>query len=171
MNVSWSNAASYGPTTLMFVYNSSGNALMGISLASTGSTILDGLSNTPYTVYCKSTFNGTDFSSSSNTSSATPSGASVNLPSAANVLLGVPVGGTTGTLDIGSSVMSKVVEGTLTVQQALKILAAVLAGKTTITSSGSGAATVVFRDTTDSKNRVSTTMTGSSRTAVTTDLS
>jgi hypothetical protein len=67
--------------------------------------------------------------------------------------------------------MSKTIEGTLTMQQAMKIMAAVLAGKTTITSSGSGAATVVFRDTTDTKNRVSTTMTGSSRTAIATDLS
>ena len=171
MTVSWANAASYGPATFMGVYNSSGDALLAIGLASAGSTIVDGLSNIAYTVYCKSTYDGVHFSSASNTASATPTGNSVNLPSAANVLLGVPVGGGTGTLDVGAEVMNKVIEGTLTMQQAMKIMAAVLAGKTTITSSGSGAATVVFRDTTNSKDRVSTTMTGSSRTAVTTDLS
>jgi len=171
MTVSWTNAATYGPATFMCVYNNSGGALLAIGLASTGSTIVDGLSNISYTVYCKSTYDGVNFSSASNTASATPTGNSVNLPSAANVLFGVPVGGTTGTLDIGTSVMSKVIEGTLTMQQAMKIMAAVLAGRTTITSSGSGAATVVFRDTTNSKDRVSTTMTGSSRTTVTTDLS
>ena len=171
MTVAWANAASYGPATFMCVFNRSGDTLLGIGLAASGSTIIDGLSNIAYTVYCKSTFDGVHFSSASNTASATPTGNSVNLPSAASVLLGVPVGGTTGTLDVGGSVMSEVVEGTLTMQQAMKIMAAVLAGKTTITSSGSGAATVVFRDTTDSKNRVSTTMTGSSRTAIATDLS
>ena len=171
MTVAWANAASYGPATFMCVYNSSGDTLLAIAPASAGSTIVDGLSNISYTVYCKSTYDGVHFSSASNTASATPTGTNVNLPSAANVLLGVPVGGTTGTLDIGTSVMSKVIEGTLTMQQAMKIMAAVLAGKTTITSGGDGAATIVFRDTTDNKNRVSTTMAGSSRTAVVTNLS
>lgn len=61
------------------------------------------------------------------------------------------------------------VESSLTVRQMFRLLIAVLAGKTTVTPTGSGTATVVFRDTNDTKNRVSASMTNSSRTTVTYD--
>lgn len=54
------------------------------------------------------------------------------------------------------------IEGGLTVAQALSVVSAILAGKTTITGS-----TVVFRDNADTKNMVTATMDGSERQSVT----
>jgi hypothetical protein len=65
------------------------------------------------------------------------------------------------------AVMGSTVESGMTLQQAINILTSVAAGKTTITDLGSGTATVVFRDTNDSKDRVTASMTGSSRSSVT----
>lgn len=61
------------------------------------------------------------------------------------------------------------VESGVTMQQALRILLAVAAGKTDIIDLGGGLATVVFRDTNDTKNRLTANMTGSERTTVTLD--
>jgi hypothetical protein len=169
MTVSWTNAASYGPTDLMYVYNNSGPALLAIGLASAGSVIVDGLSNISYTIYCKATYNGTTFGSASNTSTATPSGINVNLPSAANVLLGVPVGGNVGTLDVGGVVLAKQVESEgsgLTVKQVLQLLTAIELGTTSISGT-----TVTFKDSTGTNNRVVATMSGSQRTSITTTTS
>ncbi len=65
-----------------------------------------------------------------------------------------------GLLDLTSGV-----ETGWTVRQALRIMAAVLAGK----SSGAGTGTEVFRDVTDTKARVTATIADSNRTAITYD--
>lgn len=72
---------------------------------------------------------------------------------------------------IPDSIMQYVTEGTLTLQQVMRILLAIQAGKTSITDLGGGNATVKFRDTTDAKDRVTATMTGSKRTGITVDVS
>jgi hypothetical protein len=61
------------------------------------------------------------------------------------------------------------IETGVTMQQALRIMLAVAAGKSLITDLGGGAAEVIFRDTPDTKARVTATMAGSERTAVTLD--
>lgn len=66
---------------------------------------------------------------------------------------------------------TEVIEGTLTAEQAMRLLVAVAAGKTTIVSHGGGSATVTFKDTTDTKDRIVADMTGSERTTITKDLS
>jgi hypothetical protein len=58
--------------------------------------------------------------------------------------------------------------GTLNAIEALRILLAVAAGKTTITAGGAGAATVEFRAVDDSGVTVTATMAGSERTDVVT---
>lgn len=68
---------------------------------------------------------------------------------------------------VAAAVAGSVVEGVLTTSDILRLVLAVLAGKTTITP---GAPTVVaFRDVADTKDRVSADMVGSERTAVTLD--
>lgn len=69
----------------------------------------------------------------------------------------------------GTSALLTAIEPNITMQETLRILLAVAAGKTTITDLGGGLATVVFRDTNDSKNRLTASMTGSERTTVTLD--
>ena len=60
-------------------------------------------------------------------------------------------------------VLDEVVEGTITLRQAVNLFLSVLTGK----SSGGGTATLVFRDTADSKNRLSVTVDANgNRTAV-----
>lgn len=66
--------------------------------------------------------------------------------------------------NMANTIMNSIVEGSMTVAEAIRILLAVAAGKTDITGS-----TVTFRDTTDSKDRVVANMTGSERTTVTLD--
>ncbi len=72
--------------------------------------------------------------------------------------------------DIAGEFFATMVDGTYTMRDVLKILAAVAAGKTTITDLGGGSATVNFRDLSDTKNTVSASMTDSERTDVTLDV-
>lgn len=72
--------------------------------------------------------------------------------------------------NLAAAVMSSVVDGTYTVEDVLKILAAVAAGKTTVNDLGGGSAEVIFRNLTDALDRVQADMTGSERAAVTLDL-
>lgn len=68
-----------------------------------------------------------------------------------------------GGMDAGlKKILNQRIDGGLTVSQALSVIAAILAGKTTITGS-----TVVFRDVADTKNMVTATMDGSERQTVT----
>jgi len=68
--------------------------------------------------------------------------------------------------DAVDEILDEVVEGTLTLRQVLRILLAVLAGK----SGGGGTTTDTFRDVADSKDRVSATVNASgNRTAITLD--
>lgn len=69
----------------------------------------------------------------------------------------------------GANPWTAPIEGTYTAEDIMKILLAVLAGKTTITDLGGGNATVTFRDINDTANRVIANMTGSERTTITTD--
>jgi hypothetical protein len=63
-------------------------------------------------------------------------------------------------------VFDEVVEGTLTMRQAMRILLAALSGK----SSGGGTVTLTFRDVADSKARITATVdTSGNRTAITRD--
>lgn len=75
--------------------------------------------------------------------------------------------------DAGSAAnpWTEVIEGSYTATEVLRLLLAVAAGKTSIVDLGGGNATVTFRDTGDSKNRVVADMTGSERTTVTKDVS
>jgi hypothetical protein len=69
-----------------------------------------------------------------------------------------------------SNPWTEVIESGYTASQILSLLAAVAAGKTTITDLGGGDATVVFRNIGDTADAVSADMTGSERTDVTLDL-
>lgn len=72
------------------------------------------------------------------------------------------------TADIVSAILAGVIEGTLTLKQAQRLMLAVLTGKV----SGGGTTEVTFRDTGDSKDRVVATITEvGDRTAVTRDVS
>jgi hypothetical protein len=71
---------------------------------------------------------------------------------------------------LAKAVMEYNVDGTYTFEQVMKIIAAVQAGKTTITSLGGGAATVEFKDLSDTKSVITADMTGSERTNVTLDV-
>lgn len=64
-------------------------------------------------------------------------------------------------------ILLKVADGTYTVEDLIKAMAAILLGKTTITNLGGGLATVAFRDLADALDRVVADMTGSNRTNVT----
>ena len=59
------------------------------------------------------------------------------------------------------------IEGPLDARDAIRVLLAIAAGKTTIINNGGGLAQVKFRDTADSVDRVVADMTGSNRTNVT----
>ena len=78
------------------------------------------------------------------------------------------VGSVTGltTSTIAAAVGLHAVEGTLTLDQVLKLLAAVAVGNTSIVDLGGGNATVEFEAADGATVRVSATMTGSERTAV-----
>lgn len=66
-----------------------------------------------------------------------------------------------------NDILNGTIETGFTLKEVLQILAAVAAGKTTITDLGGGAATVVFRDVTDSRDAVTASMTDSERDSVT----
>lgn len=68
---------------------------------------------------------------------------------------------------ISDAVLDEVFEGTITLRQALRVIFAVLAGK----SNGGGTTTITFRDADDSKSRISATVDANgNRTAITLDL-
>jgi hypothetical protein len=69
--------------------------------------------------------------------------------------------------DIAGEVFATFIDGSFTMRDVMKVLAAVAAGKTTITDLGSGNATVTFRNLEDNVDRVEADMTGSERTNVT----
>lgn len=74
--------------------------------------------------------------------------------------------GADATNQIGDAVADEVVEGALTLRQILRLLLAVMGGKST----GGGTGTIVFRDNADSKARVTATVDASNnRTAMTLD--
>ena len=215
LQVTWSNTSTYDSLDNVYCYNNSGDAYLGMAVATAGSMLIDGLTNgTPYTIYLKVSRDGTTFSAKSSTSTATPTASGIDFPAVGNVWNGTTVNGApgtlveiaannvrfgtvggrngnnitgtvhvpiaanvskgvatdvsdTGTLDVGAAVLAATVEGTLTVQDALKVGTAVLIGRTSITPLGGGNATVKFKDTTNTTDRVTATMTGSERTNVT----
>jgi hypothetical protein len=67
------------------------------------------------------------------------------------------------------AVMDATIEGGLTLEDVMKVLLAIAAGKTDITDLGGGEAIVKFRDVNDTTDRVTANMTGSERTSVTLD--
>lgn len=69
--------------------------------------------------------------------------------------------------DVEGAILDARIDGTYTLRDVLKMLAAVSAGKTTITDLGGGAATVVFRDLADTADVVTASMSGSERSSVT----
>lgn len=62
-----------------------------------------------------------------------------------------------------SNMWEQVIEGGYTAEQVMRMLAAVMAGKSTIVDNGNNTATVVFRDLNDTVDRVTATMEGSER--------
>jgi hypothetical protein len=82
-----------------------------------------------------------------------------------NIVNTVSVGGSTSDPFLG------IMEGSTTYQQAMRLMSAILLGKTNIVDLGGGNAQVTFRDTGDTKDRVIADMTGSNRTNVTKDAS
>jgi hypothetical protein len=77
-------------------------------------------------------------------------------------------GGTAPTAEqVAQAVWATAVEGSYTALQLQRLISAILAGKTTITDTGDGTATVVFRDLNDSTNRVEADMDGSERLDIT----
>jgi len=94
------------------------------------------------------------------------------VPPATAVGIGVPVDNTVGTAaitatDLQNAILGKVADGTYTVEDLIKAMAAIMLGKTAITDLGSGLATVAFRDLADTINRVVASMNESERTSVT----
>lgn len=84
-----------------------------------------------------------------------------NLPAAPAATGDIPTSGV-----IADAVLDEVFEGSTTLRQALRVLYAVLAGK----SSGGGTATITFRDIADSKDRITATVDANgNRTAITLD--
>ncbi len=67
-----------------------------------------------------------------------------------------------------TAILSGVIEGTITVKESLRLMLATLAGK----ASGGGTGTLIFRDTTDSKDRITATVDiNGNRTVVSRDVS
>lgn len=73
------------------------------------------------------------------------------------------------TANVGDAVFSAIMEAGFSYGDAVRILAAVAAGKTTIVPGPGATATVTFRDVNDTKNRVVADMDGSERLDVTLD--
>lgn len=72
---------------------------------------------------------------------------------------------------LADAVWKRAIETGYQADEIMRVLAAVAAGKTDIVPGSGGSATVIFRDLSDSKNRVTATMTGSERTTITVDKS
>ncbi len=72
--------------------------------------------------------------------------------------------------DVNGAVLDALIENGVTLKQALRLLLAVAAGKTSINDLGGGNAEVTFRDINDTKDRIVADMTGSERTTVTKDV-
>ncbi|HCB60863.1 MAG: hypothetical protein A2W93_14130 [Bacteroidetes bacterium GWF2_43_63] len=94
------------------------------------------------------------------------------VPPPAATGIGVPVDNTVGTAaitatDMQNAILGKVADGTYTIEDLIKIMAAIMAGKTTIVDLGSGLATVTFRNLADTINKVVVDMDHSKRTGVT----
>lgn len=70
--------------------------------------------------------------------------------------------------DVTGAVLEAQLEGSITLKEALRLLLAVAVGKTDIDTSGPSPV-ITFRDTADSKNRVTATMSGSERATVVLD--
>ena len=90
---------------------------------------------------------------------------SIAVQNSGGLLVGDGGGGTTA-----AEVWEHPVEGGWTAEQLLRLLAAVMAGKTSIVDTPGTGATITFRDVNDTKERLSATMDGSRRTGVTLDL-
>jgi hypothetical protein len=71
------------------------------------------------------------------------------------------------TANIGAAVWDYILSCGYTAEEAMQILTAVAAGKTTVTDLGGGDANVIFRDLQDAQDVVDADMTGSERTTVT----
>lgn len=70
--------------------------------------------------------------------------------------------------DVNGAVLDALIENGVTLKEALRLLLAVAVGKTDIDTSGPNPV-VTFRDTADTKNRVTATMSGSERASITLD--
>jgi hypothetical protein len=70
--------------------------------------------------------------------------------------------------DVNGAVLDALIENGITLKEALRLLLAVAVGKTDINTGGPNPI-VTFRDTADTTDRVTATMTGSERTSVTLD--
>lgn len=92
-------------------------------------------------------------------------------PSEAEVIVIATGSGVTAQdkIDIIEGVWDSLIETGLTAEEILRLLISVAVGKTSITDLGDGLATVKFRDTNDSKDRVTASMTGSERTSIVID--
>lgn len=62
-----------------------------------------------------------------------------------------------------TNMWEQVIEGGYTAEQIMKMLASVMAGKSTIVDNGNGSATIVFRDLNDTVDRITTNVVGSNR--------
>lgn len=96
-----------------------------------------------------------------------PGVAIINILSAAAVLVDTAGGG--GGIVDPDAVWEHPLEADLTAEQMLRVMLAVLAGKTRITPTGPTEAEVAFRDQADTKDRVLATMQGSERETITVD--
>lgn len=71
--------------------------------------------------------------------------------------------------DVAGAVLEAKIDGVYTLKDIMRLMSAVLLGKTIITDLGGGNAVVKFRDINDTKDRVSAQMSSSERVVVTTD--
>jgi predicted Zn-dependent protease len=76
---------------------------------------------------------------------------------------------TVSTSGSSSDPWTKVIENGFTAEQMLRLISAVLIGKTQIVPGAPGEATVYFRDIADTKDRVGAAMVGSERTGIALD--
>jgi hypothetical protein len=114
------------------------------------------------------------FTSTMKTSLATQGAADLDIALAGHITAGTvgramsDAGGGASPATIATAVGDEIMEGGITLRQAMRVMLAVLAGK----SSGMNTSAPIFRDTLDTKNRVSGTIDlNGNRTAVTLDVS